>query len=87
MVARNSEDGKAEDIKYFASGKYTVIFTTNDTYTASDFIDTENLKFAAIIKNVDGSELTNSVTNNVITCTSAAVTDAECTVFIFGVKA
>jgi hypothetical protein len=87
MVSRTVEDGKAEDIKYFASGKYTIILSSNDTVTLTDFVDTENLKFAALIKNVDGTELTNSVSDNIVTCTNAGVTDAECTLFVFGVKA
>jgi hypothetical protein len=87
LVSRNESDGKTEDVKYFASGKYTVTFSSNDTWTASDYTDTEALKFVAIIKNLDGTELTNSVSDNIVTCTQSAITDAECTVFVFGVRA
>jgi hypothetical protein len=85
MVDRSASDGKASDVKYFAAGKYTVIFSTNDSFTADEFADSENLKFAAVIKNLDGAELTNSVSDNVITVTDTC-SDAECTVFIFGVR-
>jgi hypothetical protein len=85
VIERTATDGKASDIKYFASGKYTVTFSTNDTFTATDFVDSENLKFAAIIKNLDGSELLNDVSDNVITCIDTC-SDVECTVFVFGVR-
>jgi hypothetical protein len=87
MVSRTSQDGKAEDIKYFASGKYTLIMTTNDTHTASDFVTTENLKFAALIRNLDGVEATCIILNNVITLTQAAQTNVEYTFYVFGVRA
>jgi hypothetical protein len=87
VVARTaSYESKLEDVHHFGKKWYTVIFTTNDTFTASDFVTTENLKFAAIISDVDGAELTNTVLNNVVTCTGTA-TDIQCTVFIYGVKA
>lgn len=85
MVSRSGLTEKISDIKYFAHGVYTVVFSQNDTYTASDFVDTENLKSATVIQNVDGTVLTNSIANNVVTCTST-VTDKECTVFLFGVR-
>jgi hypothetical protein len=85
MVSRTGSTEKINDIKYFGFGVYTVTFSQNDTYTASDFVDTENLKSATIVQNVDGTVLTNSIANNVVTCTSA-VTDKECTVFLFGVR-
>jgi hypothetical protein len=86
MVAVTASDSKIRDIKYFANATYTITFSTNETFTATDFVNSENLKFAAIIKNLDGSELTNSISNNVITCTGTC-SDAECTVFVFGVRA
>lgn len=85
MVARTGESQKVSDIKYYGYGVYTVIFSQNDTYTASDFVDTENLKSATVIQNSDGTVLTNTIANNVVTCTSA-VTDKECSVFLFGVR-
>jgi hypothetical protein len=86
VTARTASfNGKVEDVKHFAKTWYTVTFDTNDTFIAPDFVNTENLKFVAIISDLDGSELTNSVTNNVITCSGTA-SDLQCTVFVYGVK-
>jgi hypothetical protein len=87
MVQRNAEDSQVEDVKYFAKARYTVILTSNDAFTASDFVSTENLKSVTIVKNVDGTVLTASILNNVITLSTAAVVDQECTLFVFGVRA
>jgi hypothetical protein len=86
MVARTGETSKVSDIKYYGYAVYTVTFTTNDTFTAPDFISTENLKKAEINKNSDGSDCTCTILNNVVTFTQAAITDQECTVYVFGVR-
>lgn len=75
---------KLKDIKYYAAGVDEAIeVSQNDTITCGDFVDTENLKKAVLMKNSDGSEVTATVANNVITVTGA-VTDQECTLFVFG---
>lgn len=86
MVSRNAETQKINDVKYYASGEYVVTFSTNDTFTCTDFIDSANLSKAVVISHADGSELTNSVLNNVVTMTNAAITDQECTLWVFGVR-
>jgi hypothetical protein len=85
-VYRTASDSTVNDIKYFGSATYTVTFSTNDAFIAPDFIDTDDLAFVAIIKNLDGTQLANSIDNNEITCTGTC-SDAECTVFVFGVRA
>lgn len=87
MVGRTPVSEKVSDIKYFGYGVYTVVVTTSDTITLDDFVTTENLKLYTILKNSDGSALTATVLNNVVTVTSAAITDQECTLFAFGVRA
>ena len=86
MVSRTSDTQKIEDIKYLAKGDYTLTMSQNDTFTASDFVTTENLKSATLIQISDGSVLTNTIANNVVTCTSA-VTNQKCALCVVGVRA
>jgi hypothetical protein len=87
MVSRTAETQKINDVKYYASGEYVVTMSQNDTFTASDFVDSANLNKAVLMSHADGSELTNTVLNNVVTCTEAGATDVECTLWVFGVRA
>jgi hypothetical protein len=89
MVARTSENStiaKTEETKYFGDATYTVTFTTNDTFTASDFVDSENLKQAVITSLLDGADYTCTILNNVVTLTEAAITDQKCRLYVFGVR-
>jgi hypothetical protein len=85
MTSRNAETQRVTDIKYYGSAEYTITMSQNDTFTATDFTDSANLKKAVLISNADGTELTNTVLLNVVTCTSA-VTNQECTLWVFGVR-
>ncbi len=87
MVARDATPEKVTDIKYYGYGVYTVTLTTNDTVTLSDFVATENLKKAVCTKNSDGTDMTCTIANNVVTLTQAAITDQETTLYVFGVRA
>lgn len=87
MVSRNAETQKINDVKLYASGEYDITLSQNDTFTATDFVDSANLSFAVIIDLSDGSELTNTVLNNVVTCTDAGASDTPCRMWIFGVRA
>jgi hypothetical protein len=88
MVDRNVNLKKIADIKYYAAALYDeVTVSTGDTITPSDFNSTENLKTAVIRRNSDGSEITCTILLNVITVTTAALTNVECTVFVFGRRA
>lgn len=85
MVARTSLTQRVDDIKYLAKGDYTLTMSQNDTFTAGDFVATENLKSAVLIQISDGSVLTNTVLNNVVTCVSA-VTNQKCSLSVVGVR-
>jgi hypothetical protein len=87
MVSRSADSQKIDDIRYYASAIYTITMTSNDTFTASEFIDTENLKAITLVKNSDGATLTTTNINNVVTLSTPAITNQECTLFIFGVRA
>ena len=70
---------------YFGYAVYTVTVSTNDTFTAAEFTGT--LKKAVLIRNDTGAEVTVSVAGNVITVAQAGVTNQECTLFVYGVRA
>ena len=88
MVVRTAIDSHAKDVRYYGFADYTVIFSQNDTFVASDFVDTANPSFAVVINNATGAQIacTYATGDNVITVTGAC-TDAECTVWVFGVRA
>ncbi len=86
MVDRSETLCKVADVKYYAWGVYDVEVSQNDTVTLGDFVTSSNLSKAVLMRKSDGSELTCTVANNVITVTSAA-TNAICVLFAFGVKA
>jgi len=78
---------RLKDIKYYAAGvDETITVSQNDTITCGDFVDTEALKKAVLMKNSDGTEVTNTVANNVIRVTGDG-TSMECTLFVFGRRA
>lgn len=86
MVSRDSDQQQINTLQYFADATYTFTLTLNDTFTLADFVDTENLKFVAIIKLLDGAEVTCTyAANNVVTVTGAG-TDMICRVYAFGVR-
>lgn len=87
MVTRQVENQDLDDVKYFADAKYTVTVSQNDTIPLPDFVDTENLKFAALINRSTGAQITCTYAAfNVVTVTGAC-TNQECTLFVFGVRA
>lgn len=87
MVSVTAESMRTTDIKYYASAEYTATMSSNDTFTATEFVNTENLKKAVIMRHSSGAELTNSVLNNVVTLTNAGITSQEVTIWVFGVRA
>jgi hypothetical protein len=86
MVSVSASSTRTTDIKYYASAEYTATMSTNDTITANEFVSTENLKKAVIMRHSSGTELTNTVLNNVVTLTEAGITSQEVTVWVFGVR-
>lgn len=88
MVSRTAEGASLKTIKYFADAVYDYTLTKNDTFILTDFVDTENPKFVAIINKSTGAEVTCSYNdgNNIVTVEGDG-TDMQCRVYAFGVKA
>jgi hypothetical protein len=88
LVLKTAVDSHVKDVKYYGHADYTVVFSQNDTFAAPDFVNTQNPSFAVVINNATGAEIacTYAAGTNVITVTGAC-TDAECTVWVFGVRA
>lgn len=87
MVARTPTETKLNTWQFYSDAVYSFTLTQNDTFTLTEFVDTENLKFVAVINKSTGAEITCTYAAlNVVTVTGAC-TDAPCRVYAFGVKA
>jgi hypothetical protein len=86
LVDRTESLKKLGDVKYYGWGIYEVQVSLNDTVTLGDFSSSTALKKAVLMKESDGSEITCTISNNVITVTGTA-TNADCILFGFGVRA
>jgi len=90
MVLKTADESHVKDVKYFGFADYTIVFSQNDTFAAPDFVTTSNPSFAVVINNATGVEIvcdyTNTPPSNVITVTGGC-TNAECTVWVYGVRA
>jgi len=80
-AAYNSKNGILHRREY---GEVQV--STSDTITLAGFVNNQDLLHATVIKKTDGSTLTNTKANNVITVTGSA-TNADCIYFAYGYKA
>ena len=88
MTNQQATNQKIEDVKYYGYGTYTVSFSQNDTFSPLDFEATVNPSFAVVINNASGAQITCTYAagTNQITVTGACL-NAECTVFVYGVRA
>ncbi len=86
MVDRTYQVNRQSDIKYFIWLEIDVEMSQNDTVTLQEFSSTENIKVATLVKKSDLTVLTNSISNNQVTCTNAG-TNMQCVLFLAGVKA
>ena len=86
MVTVQGRTERINDIKYYGWAIYTVTLSSLDEFTATEFVDTENLKTVTVNKNSDGTEVTTTIAFNVVTFTTEAITNQECTVYVFGVR-
>jgi hypothetical protein len=59
----------------------------NDTITIGDFTASSNIPFAAIVKQSDGTQLTCTISNNVVTLTSPVVANTRVIIFAMGIAA
>jgi hypothetical protein len=87
MVAREPTSGETGDIEYFYTEVYEVTMSTNDTVTLPDFTTTANLVRYYGLKRSDLSEVTFTVNNNVLTLSSAGLTNIPLIIFAAGIKA
>ncbi|MDD4979607.1 MAG: hypothetical protein PHI29_13355 [Gallionella sp.] len=86
MVDRDYQINKQADVKVYIWMEVDVEMSQNDTVTLAEFSDAENLKVATLVRKTDMTVLTNSISNNQVTCTNAG-TNMQCVLFIGGVKA
>jgi hypothetical protein len=86
LVARDAELQKIGDIKVYAYGVYNVQVSLNDTVPLSDFSDSENLTRAVLNKKTDGSAVACDISNNIVEVTDS-VTNVDCVLYVFGVRA
>jgi hypothetical protein len=86
LVDRSETLKKIGDVKYYGWAVYEVQVSLNDTVTLDDFSSALNLAKGVLMKQSDGSEVTCSIANNVVTVTGAG-TNIECVLFVYGVRA
>lgn len=87
MTSRSADLKKLIKGIYYAYAMYEVEVSQNDTITVDEFSTLENLKFAALIDMVDGTEIACTFTAlNVITVSGASTHDS-CVLYVFGRKA
>lgn len=88
MTGYSGSASKIKDIKQYSWAVYEYpdlpLLDTNDTYTCADFTDDIDLNHAYLVDNSTRLEITCTVTLNVVTVSQAAVTDAHCTLFVYG---
>jgi hypothetical protein len=86
MVDRSATLNKIEDVKVYACGLYDVQVSIGDTVTLSEFSNSTTLLRAVLNRKDTGAEVTCTVSNNVVTITSAG-TNLNCKLYVYGVKA
>jgi len=86
MVARTASQLKSDEIEVGAWVVYEVEVSTNDTITLSDFISSQALDQALLIKKSDRTSITRTIANNVITVTQVGITNVDCLLFVAGVE-
>jgi hypothetical protein len=87
MVSRTADSFRITDIKHYAGAEYHITMSSNDSFTAFEFIATENLKKAVMMQDGLGTEATCTVLNNVVTLTTASLVNQKITLWIYGVRA
>ena len=86
MVSFTPSAAKIKDVKHYGWAVYEDLYPadTNDTFTCSEFIDDVNLSQALLVNNSTGATITTTIALNVVTLSQAAVSDANCTLFVYG---
>lgn len=88
MVSYSGSASKIKDIKQYGWAVYEYpdlpLLDTNDTYTCSEFTYDIDLSHALLVNNATRAEITCTVSLNVVTVSQASVSDAHCTLFVYG---
>ena len=86
MTSFTPSASKIKDIKLYGWAVYEDLYPTgtNDTFTCPEFTDDVNLKKAVLINDASGAEVTTTIALNVVTVSQALVSDAHCTLFVYG---
>jgi len=85
MVNQSPNNIRLAQVAYYRWAVYQVQMRSNDTVTAQEFSNNENLKFAVIIDNANGEEYGCTYLNNVVTFAQQGVLNLrDCTIFVYG---
>lgn len=86
MVSYTPSASKIKDVKYMGYAVYEDLYPvdTNDTFTCPEFTDDIALKQALLVNDSSGAEITTTINLNVVTVSQAAISDAHCTLFVYG---
>lgn len=87
MVDRTESELKGDTIEVGIWRVYEVQVSTNDTITLDAFTASANLDNVMLCKKSDRTEVTTSITNNVVDVTGAGLTNVDCILFAIGVAA
>ena len=87
MVDRSESLKKIGDVKHYAWAVYEVEVSQNDTVTLGDYVTTENLKKAVVMRKDTGAEVTCTHANNNVVTVTGAGTNLQCVLFAFGRRA
>ena len=68
---------------YWAKYVGEQVITTNDTVTLSDMVNWQTMPYVKICQQIDGSEVSCTVLNNVITITQAGLIKTKILIFAY----
>ncbi len=86
MVNRTYQTNKSKDIEYYRWIEADVEMSHDDTVTLAEFASNTALKVVTLVNKADLSELTATIANNQVTCTSAGI-NMRCVLFAAGIRA
>jgi len=86
MVSYTPSAKTVKDIKFFGWALYEELYPTDtgDTFTCPEFTDDVNLSQALLVDDSSGAEITTTIALNVVTVSQEAVSDAHCTLYVYG---
>lgn len=88
MVNQQANNMRTGQVTFYRWAVYQVQIRSNDTFTAQEFSNNANLKFAVIIDNDTGEEYDCTYLNNVVTFSQQGILALQdCTIFLYGRRA